>query len=258
MGLSVRPSARRHSEMGSLWMQLLLQFLTNLFETLQVFFFMVWRCVSSFGVILTLLFINFFHFFFVGTTSPRVFLRSFWNYAYLFYMVSRCACGFRVTLPLFFINFFCFFNLGFSSPERKLRISCCDHPLSIVSTVSLLTLYRSQFWPSLDETCTEYLPLWNLGQVRCWVTWGQKIGHQAKSKENLVNTLAVIFLQQPSWILLETLILMISRSSSKQGHLGSKTRSPGQIKGKPCWHSSSHIFEATIMNLAQNVCLDDF
>ena len=39
---------------------------------------------------------------------------------------------------------------------------------------------------------------------------------------------------------------------------GSKTRSPGQISGKPCQHSSGHIFEAIITNLAQNGCLDDF
>ena len=50
---------------------------------------------------------------------------------------------------------------------------------------------------------------------------------------------------------------MISRSSSKLGHLG-QTRSAGQIKRKPCQHSSGHIFEAVIMNFAQNVCLDDF
>ena len=48
------------------------------------------------------------------------------------------------------------------------------------------------------------------------------------------------------------------RPSSKLGHLGSKNRSPGQISGKPCYHSSGHIFQAIIMNLAQNVCLDDF
>ena len=52
-------------------------------------------------------------------------------------------------------------------------------------------------------------------------------------------------------------VLMISRSSSKLGHLGSKTRSPGQISGKS-YHSSGYIFEAIIMNLAQNFCLDDF
>ena len=33
------------------------------------------------------------------------------------------------------------------------------------------------------------------------------------------------------------LMIIISRSSSKLGHVGSKTRSPGQILGKPCVHS---------------------
>ena len=70
-------------------------------------------------------------------------------------------------------------------------------------------------------------------QVRNWVTWGQKLGHLAKSAENLVITLAVTFFKQPSGILLKMFILMIFRSSSKLGHLGSKTRSktrsPGQI-----------------------------
>ena len=37
MGWSVRLSVYRHNEMGSLWRQLLLQFLIDLFETLQVF-----------------------------------------------------------------------------------------------------------------------------------------------------------------------------------------------------------------------------
>ena len=40
MGLSIRPSetpsVRWHNEMGSLWTHLLLQFLTDLFETLQL------------------------------------------------------------------------------------------------------------------------------------------------------------------------------------------------------------------------------
>ena len=53
-------------------------------------------------------------------------------------------------------------------------------------------------------------------------------------------------------------VLMISRSSLKLGHLISETSSPGQIKGKPCSCSRGHIFEVIIMNLAQNVCLDDF
>ena len=37
-----------------------------------------------------------------------------------------------------------------------------------------------------------------LGQVRNWVTWSQKLGHLAKSAENLVNTLAVTFFKQSS------------------------------------------------------------
>ena len=37
---------------------------------------------------------------------------------------------------------------------------------------------------------------------------------------------------------------MISRSSLKLGYLGSKTRSLGQIKGKPCLHFRCHISEA--------------
>ena len=37
MGSSARRSVRRHNKMGSLWTQLLLQFLTDLFETLRVF-----------------------------------------------------------------------------------------------------------------------------------------------------------------------------------------------------------------------------
>ena len=50
-------------------------------------------------------------------------------------------------------------------------------------------------------------------------------------------------------------VLMISRSDL--GYVGSKTRSPGHSV-KPCKHSSGHIYEAVIMNLVQNVCLDDF
>ena len=41
------------------------------------------------------------------------------------------------------------------------------------------------------------------------------------------------------------------------GHVGSKTRSPGQILGKPCVRSRSHIFSRILMKVGQNVCLDD-
>ena len=35
--------------------------------------------------------------------------------------------------------------------------------------------------------------LYEIGQVWNEVTWGKKLGHQVKSKENLVNTLEVTF-----------------------------------------------------------------
>ena len=41
------------------------------------------------------------------------------------------------------------------------------------------------------------------------------------------------------------------------GHVGSKTRSPGQILEKPCGHSTGHSFDPILMKLDQNVCLDN-
>ena len=38
---------------------------------------------------------------------------------------------------------------------------------------------------------------------------------------------------------------------------GSKTRSPGQILGKPCVRSRGHIFSRILMKVGQDVCLDD-
>ena len=40
------------------------------------------------------------------------------------------------------------------------------------------------------------------------------------------------------------------------GHVGSKTRSPGQILGKPCVRSRGHIFSRILMKVGQDVCLD--
>ena len=49
------------------------------------------------------------------------------------------------------------------------------------------------------------------------------------------------------------LIIIISRSSSKLGLVGSKTRSLGQILEKPCIHSKEHSFDPTFMKVCQNV-----
>ena len=41
------------------------------------------------------------------------------------------------------------------------------------------------------------------------------------------------------------------------GHLGSKTRSLGQIKEIPFGHSRGHIFCSIDLKIFQNVCLDE-
>ena len=49
------------------------------------------------------------------------------------------------------------------------------------------------------------------------------------------------------------LIIIISRSSSKLGHVGSKTRSIDQILKKPCVHSRGHSFDLKFMNLYHDI-----
>ena len=51
-------------------------------------------------------------------------------------------------------------------------------------------------------------------------------------------------------------VLMKSRTDLKTDHIGSKTRSLGQILEKPCVCFKVHIFDSILMKLGQNVCLD--
>ena len=50
---------------------------------------------------------------------------------------------------------------------------------------------------------------------------------------------------------------MKSKLDLNMGHMGSKTRSRGQIEGKPWEHSRGHIFHGIFIKLDENVCLDD-
>ena len=52
-------------------------------------------------------------------------------------------------------------------------------------------------------------------------------------------------------------VSMKSRTSSKMVHVGSKTRSLGQILEKPCVRSRGHILSRILMEVGQDVCLDD-
>ena len=47
------------------------------------------------------------------------------------------------------------------------------------------------------------------------------------------------------------LIIIISRSDSKLCHVGSKTRSLGQILEKPCVHSRGHSFDHKFIKLSE-------
>ena len=49
------------------------------------------------------------------------------------------------------------------------------------------------------------------------------------------------------------LIIIISRSGSKLGHVGSKTRSLGQILEKPFVHAKVYSLVLNVMKLCQNV-----
>ena len=48
-------------------------------------------------------------------------------------------------------------------------------------------------------------------------------------------------------------IIKMSRSDLKLGHVGSKTRSLGQILEKTCEHSKGHSFDSNVMKVYQIV-----
>ena len=51
-------------------------------------------------------------------------------------------------------------------------------------------------------------------------------------------------------------VLIKSWTSSKMGHVGSKTKSQGQILEKPCVRSRGHNFSLIVIKLGQNIYLD--
>jgi len=72
-----------------------------------------------------------------------------------------------------------------------------------------------------------------------------------------VYTLETTFVDWFWWNLIRMFVLTISRLSSNMGHVGSKTRSPGQILGNSCLHSRDHICDLILMKLDQNVCFNN-
>jgi len=72
-----------------------------------------------------------------------------------------------------------------------------------------------------------------------------------------VYTLETTFEKQFLRNFVRMFVLTISRPSLNVGHVGSKTRSPGQILGSSCLHSRGHICNPMLMKLHQNVYLDN-
>ena len=72
-----------------------------------------------------------------------------------------------------------------------------------------------------------------------------------------MNTLDATFSAQPTSNLLRMMSSTKSRSSSKLGHVGSKSRSQDQIKEKYYEHSRGHIFSLINFKLAHNNVFDE-
>ena len=120
LGVQVlRPSVHPSTfTLGVLWAQLLLQFCTNLFETLHVFRHGMRMCMW-FGYNCEIIFCHFFHFvnlviflpqcidsgYLVSAAPHTILYRSFWDFAHVFSMVWRCACGLDIILALIFVTF---------------------------------------------------------------------------------------------------------------------------------------------------------
>ena len=83
---------------------------------------------------------------------------------------------------------------------------------------------------------------------------GQKVG---QSLMILVYALEAIFFAQLSSNFVRMFMLMISRTSSNMGQVGSKSRSLGQIIEKPGLRTRGYIFCPIFLKTIQNVCLCD-
>ena len=72
-----------------------------------------------------------------------------------------------------------------------------------------------------------------------------------------MGALEATFFAQSTRNLVRMFVLIKSRISLNLGHLGSKTRSLGQIKEIPCGRSRGPISHSVDLKIGQNVCLDE-
>jgi hypothetical protein len=79
----------------------------------------------------------------------------------------------------------------------------------------------------------------------------------AKNRKSLLTLVAAVLIQI-FWKFFGKVVLMISRSSSKIGHVWSKTRSQKLKIDNFSLHSSGCSFDPNILEICQEGCFDDF
>ena len=87
----------------------------------------------------------------------------------------------------------------------------------------------------------------SISNILCWPVGhkGQKLDHKVKHEYSSEGTV----LMQSSLNYVRMFISIKSRPGRKLGHVGSKTRSKGQLKEKPCELFSRHSFDPFFMKL---------
>ena len=109
----------------------------------------------------------------IRSTSLRCFqwVPTTWNYLFVE----------RQETYMYYVNNFFYLEL-FSTPEQMLRVRDIDHPLSVICCQQLVGHRGQQYWPSLNETCSEGMPLWNLGQIWNWAMWSKTVTRSNQKK----------------------------------------------------------------------------
>ena len=138
---------------------------------------------------------------------------------------------------LFGLKFWNIISIGFAPVYSELMpYGVCRWGFLFSSTDFLflahLSLLRMSFWDTV------------MSVVRVDI---RDVRDVCPSTFRLVYTLEGTVLIQSSWNFVRMLIIITSRSSSKLGHVESKTRSLDQILEKPCVHSVGHSFDHKFM-----------
>ena len=159
VSLSIRSFVRSSTfTLGILWAQLLLQFCTNLFETLQVFFFMVWGCACGLDIIVRLFFVTFSTLWTFLTSVYRRWVpcerNSSNNFTLIFFNLCTCflhgletCMWFGYNLWINFCHFFHFVNVVIFWPQILWK--CLDS-----GTLWAQLLYN--FIPIFMQLCTSF------------------------------------------------------------------------------------------------------